>query len=65
MNKEYLEEFYEENKERLLDSEQELGSFEDLVDYVLDTISSNIQFDFDLVIDINKLLNIENKENEM
>lgn len=65
MNKEYLEEFYEENKERLLDSEQELGSFEDLVDYVLDTISSNIQFDFDLVIDINKLLNIENKENEI
>ena len=46
MNKEYLKQFYENNKEVLLDSEQEINSFEDLVDYICTTISSNVQYDF-------------------
>lgn len=63
MNKEYLEEIYENNKEKLLDSEQEINSFVEFVDYIKDTISSNIQYDFNFVVDIEKLLNLEEKEN--
>lgn len=63
MNKEYLEEIYETNKEKLLDSEQEINSFVEFVDYIKDTISSNIQYDFNFVVDIEKLLNLEEKDN--
>lgn len=63
MNKEYLEEFYEENKIKLLNSDQEIYSFMNFVDYIKDTITSNIQFDFNLDIDVNKLLDINEMEN--
>lgn len=63
MNKEYLEEIYENNKEKILDSEQEINSFVEFVDYIKDTISSNIQYDFNFVVDIEKLLNLEEKDN--
>lgn len=63
MNKEYLEEFYENNKADILDNEQEISSLIEFVDYIKDTISSNIQYDFNLNIDIDKLLNLEEKEN--
>lgn len=60
MNKEYLEKFYEENKERLFDSGSEIGSVEDLTDYITSTISSNVQYDFDLIIDTNSLFSLDN-----
>ena len=63
MNKEYLEEFYEENKNVLKDSEQEINGFMDFVEYIKDTITSNIQYDFNLDIDVNKLLEIDEIEN--
>ncbi|MBQ4584514.1 MAG: hypothetical protein IJA94_06470 [Bacilli bacterium] len=63
MNKEYLEEFYEENKNALKDSEQEIKGFMDFVEYIKDTITSNIQYDFNLDIDVNKLLEIDEMEN--
>lgn len=63
MNKEYLEEFYEENKNALKDSEQEVNGFMDFVEYIKDTITSNIQYDFNLDIDVNKLLEIDEMEN--
>ena len=63
MNKEYLEEFYEENKNTLKDSEQEIKGFMDFVEYIKDTITSNIQYDFNLDIDVNKLLEIDEMEN--
>lgn len=70
MNKEYLKQFYENNKEVLLDSEQEINSFEDLVDYICTTISSNVQYDFGVNINTNKLLemgikNLDIKEEEL
>lgn len=63
MNKEYLEEFYEENKDSLLDSDQDINGFMDFVEYIKSTITSNIQYDFNLDIDINKLLDIDEMEN--
>ena len=63
MNKEYLEEFYEENKNVLKDSEQEINGFMDFVEYIKATIKSNIQYDFNMDIDINKLLDIDEMEN--
>ena len=63
MNKEYLEEFYEENKNVLRDNEQSMNGFMDLVEYIKTTIKSNIQYDFNLDIDINKLLDIDEMEN--
>jgi len=63
MNKEYLEEFYETNKEEILNGDEEINSFMEFVDYIKSTIKSNIQYDFHIDIDIEKLLNIEEKEN--
>lgn len=63
MNKEYLEEFYEENKNDLKESEQEISGFMDFVEYIKATIKSNIQYDFKLDIDVNKLLEIDEMEN--
>ena len=63
MDKEYLEEFYEENKDSLLDSDQDINGFMDFVEYIKCTITSNIQYDFNLDIDINKLLDIDEMEN--
>lgn len=65
MNKEYLEEFYNLNKENFLNSESEIESFDELVDYVETTITSNIEYDFHLSIDIDKLLNSRENVNEM
>ena len=63
MNKEYLEEFYEQNKDSLLDSDQNINGFMDFVEYIKTTIASNIQYDFNLDIDVNKLLDIDEMEN--
>ena len=65
MNKEYLEEFYEENKNILRGSEQKINGFMDFVEYIKTTITSNIQYDFNLDIDINinKLLDVDEMEN--
>ena len=63
MNKEYLEEFYEENKNVLRDNEQNINGFMDFVEYIKTIIKSNIQYDFNLDIDINKLLDIDEMEN--
>lgn len=63
MNKEYLEEFYEQNKDSLLDSDQNINGFMDFVEYIKTTITSNIQYDFNLDINVNKLLDIDEMEN--
>jgi len=43
MNKEYLEEFYEEHKDIIRNSEQDITSFMDFVEYIKNSITSNIQ----------------------
>lgn len=60
MNKEYLKSFFEENKDTLMDDEIEINDFGDFEYYIIDTITSNIQYDFDLDIDIEKLFKKDN-----
>lgn len=55
MNKEYIEEIYEENKDKFLDSGLDIVSANDLEDILKDTIISNFMFDFDYEINANKL----------
>ena len=61
MNKEYLQKFYKENKETILESEQDITSLDDFIDYIFVTLSSNIQYDFNLDIDKKQLFKEENK----
>lgn len=69
MNQDYLKKFYNENKEKFLDNEQEINSLEDLIDYIKFTIVSNIQYDFGIDIDLKQLFDdsvkmIDTKEGE-
>ena len=59
MNKEYLRNFYELYKEEFLDSEYEITSYEELEDYIFNIISCNLQYDYGVNIDIDKLLNLK------
>lgn len=61
MNKVYLASFYEKNKNKLLESEQNINSLEDLVDYIYSTILSNIQYDFGIDIDLKELFECDEK----
>ncbi len=55
MNKEYLKELYNKNKDKFQNREEELNSPADLEDQIKSYITSNMQYDFDLEIDVNKL----------
>lgn len=57
MNKEYIKEIFEENKENLIDSEYEINSPEDLESFLESYIISNLQYDFHIYPDANKLFN--------
>lgn len=70
MNKVYLANFYEKNKEALLESEQNINSQEELIDYIHSTVSSNILYDFGIDIDLKELFKgdkkiLEAKEEEI
>ena len=60
MNKEYLKRFYEENIEKFNDREVEINSYEEFEDYLIANITSNLQYDFNLDIDIDKLFQKDN-----
>lgn len=55
MNKEYLNKLFEENKEKFFDSETKITSNKELEDYIISTIISNFEYDFNKYIDIDKL----------
>lgn len=57
MNKEYLKKFYEENIEEFIDREVEVNSLDEFEDYLITNITSNLQYDFNLDIDTEKLFN--------
>ena len=61
MNMDYLENYYENHKVALFDSEQEIKTFEEFKEYLYSTILSNVQYDFGIDIDIDKLLNLNEK----
>ena len=64
MNKEYIKELYESNKEKFNNSENEINSPEELEEQIISYITSNMQYDFNVDIDIDKLFDFE-KEIEL
>ena len=58
MNKEYIKELFEENKNNLID--YEINSAEELESIMESYVISNLQYDFHLYPDSDKLFNKEN-----
>ena len=56
MNKEYIKEFYKKNRKVLNNSYIGIKSEKDLEHYIESTITSNIQWDFNLDINYDKLM---------
>lgn len=57
MNKKYLKELLEENREKFVSSGLDIESVEELEDFIIeDLISRNFQFEFDIDIDTSRLL---------
>ena len=61
MNKEYIKELFEEKKEVFIHSELDIETPKDLEDYMESIIISNMQFDFNISPNVDKLFN-RNKE---
>ncbi len=48
MNKEYIKELFEENKETFLESGMDISNPNDLEEMMISYITSNMQYDFDI-----------------
>ncbi|MBR1377342.1 MAG: hypothetical protein IJ565_06005 [Bacilli bacterium] len=57
MNKEYIKELFEENKETFLEAGMDIQSPEDLEDMMISYITSNMQYDFDIDVSEDRLFN--------
>lgn len=57
MNKEYIKELFEENKETFLEAGMDIKSPEDLEDMMISYITSNMQYDFDIDVSEDRLFN--------
>lgn len=57
MNKEYIKELFEENKETFLEAGMDILTHEDLENMMISYITSNMQFDFDIDVSEDKLFN--------
>lgn len=62
MNKDYLKESYVANKQKFEDYELDINSIDDLVDYLCATIKSNLQYDFGIDIDTDKLFELNTRD---
>jgi len=57
MNKEYIKELFEENKKIFMDYELDIDTPEDLENFMESIIISNMEYDFHIYPDANKLFN--------
>lgn len=57
MNKKYIKEIFEKNKKIFKNSEFEINSVEDLESQIISYVISNLQYDFNIDIDQDKLFN--------
>ena len=57
MNKEYIKELFEENKETFLEAGMDILTPEDLENMMISYITSNMQYDFDIDVSEDKLFN--------
>ena len=55
MNNKYIEELFEENKQIFADSGLDIESPEDLKDLMLSYIVTNMQYDFNIDVNISEL----------
>lgn len=55
MNKEYIKELFEENKETFLESGMDISNPNDLEEMMISYITSNMQYDFDIDVLENRL----------
>ena len=55
MNKEYIKELFEENKETFLEAGMDILTPEDLENMMISYITSNMQFDFDIDVSEDRL----------
>ncbi len=64
MNKEYIKELFNEYQQNFIDSGYDMETPEDLEDFMESIIISNMEYDFHIYPDVNKLFNKNhNKEN--
>ena len=61
MNKEYIKELFEENKQIFMDYELDIDTPEDLENFMESIIISNMEYDFHIYPDVNKLFNKPNE----
>ena len=61
MNKEYIKELFEENKNIFMDYELDIDTPEDLENFMESIIISNMEYDFHIYPDVNKLFNKPNE----
>ena len=57
MNKEYIKEMFEEHKETFKEYELEIETPEDLENFIESIVVSNMQYDFHITPDTDKLFN--------
>lgn len=62
MNQIYLKELFEKNKEKFMNSEIEINSEIELENQLISYIVSNMQYDFNIDIDIKRLFDIATNE---
>lgn len=65
MNKEYIKELFEENKETFLEAGMDILTPEDLENMMISYITSNMQFDFDIDVLEDKLFNKTTIEHDL
>ena len=63
MNKEYIKELFENNKEKLIESEYEITSPEELESFMVSYVISNMEYDFHIYPDAKKLFNTDKEKN--
>ena len=61
MNKEYIKELFEKNKKIFMDYELDIDTPEDLENFMESIIISNMEYDFHIYPDVNKLFNTPNE----
>ncbi len=61
MNKEYIKELFEKNKKIFMDYELDIDTPEDLENFMESIIISNMEYDFHIYPDVNKLFNKPNE----
>lgn len=57
MNKEYIKELFNEYQQKFIDSGYDMETPEDLEDFMESIIISNMEYDFNIYPDVNKLFN--------